>query len=75
LQLYCINATSKLGLRVQSGPWSALWVRRKALAYENGGFADIVILDLRGKQEFTLARFLSHHSLGDEGGRDWQLDA
>jgi hypothetical protein len=73
LKLYCINATSKLGRRVHSGPWSARWIRNKAVTYKNGGFTDIVILDMSAKQEFTLAHFLTHHPLGESRG--WKLDA
>lgn len=74
LKLYCINATSRLGRRVQSGPWSARWIRRKVMTYESGSFADIVIIDMSAKQTFTIAQFLAHHSVGDDGGGDWQLD-
>lgn len=74
MKLYCINATSKLGRRVQSGPWSARWIWRKALAYQNGGFSEVVIVDLGAKQEFSLSRFRATHPVDSEIGEEWQLD-
>ena len=44
------------------------------MTYESGSFADIVIIDMSAKQTFTIAQFLAHHSVGDDGGGDWQLD-
>ena len=75
MKLYYIIATSKLGRRVQSGPWSARWICRKALTYESGGFSDVAIVDLGDKQQFTLGVFLAHHPREDDQGGDWRPDA
>jgi hypothetical protein len=74
-KLYCIEAISKLGRRVRSGPWSSLWIRRKALSYETGGFTNIAIIDMSAKQAFSLDQFLSQRSTRDDEPGVWQLDA
>jgi len=67
-QFFFVKAVSRLGRSVQSGPWSAGSIRKKALSYQLAGFSDVLIVELPGSIELSLSRFLSEHPIG-RGGR------